>query len=201
VRRGGDQRRQRFLGGAAIAQELEAARAQARIGAVLRQDGAHAGLSEGHPRADRESGGGDGAAELPRANAMADEREGHGGCCGRACRAGKRDGGRRPRINPDSTRPGRVQYRDMEKIMLNERRRQARGRMITGGALERKAESIRCVVLDVSPTGARVHLLAPEPAPEVVLLHLPGGAVRAARRCWQRNGEAGYEFLAEEAVS
>lgn len=72
--------------------------------------------------------------------------------------------------------------------------------MITGGALERRAESIRCVVVDVSPTGARVHLLSPEPAPDTVLLHLPGGAVRAARRCWQREDEAGYEFLVEEAV-
>lgn len=88
----------------------------------------------------------------------------------------------------------------MEKISLNERRRQTRGRMITGGTLMRKAASIRCLVLDVSSTGARVQLLAPQPAPETVLLHLPGGDIRAARRCWQRGDEAGYEFLEAEAV-
>jgi hypothetical protein len=31
--------------------------------------------------------------------------------------------------------------------------------------------------------------------PETVLLRLPDGAVRAARRRWQRDADAGFEFI------
>ena len=70
--------------------------------------------------------------------------------------------------------------------------------MISGGELLSKGNFLKCVVLDVSLTGARVHLLSPEEAPRTVVLHLPGGDVRTARRCWQRDSVVGFEFSSFE---
>ena len=89
----------------------------------------------------------------------------------------------------------------MEKITPNDRRRAARGRLMQSGSLMRKTVSLKCLVLDVSPTGARVHLLTPEAVAETVLLHLPGGAVQAARRCWQNGNDAGFEFIESDEAS
>jgi hypothetical protein len=63
------------------------------------------------------------------------------------------------------------------------------GQFLLGGARQ------DCVVLDVSQSGARVHLVAPGEAPEAVFLRLPDGAVRMARRRWQRDEDVGFEFL------
>ncbi|WP_207538871.1 hypothetical protein [Sabulicella rubraurantiaca] len=75
-----------------------------------------------------------------------------------------------------------------------ELRRVARTRMICGGRMVAEERSQACVVLDLSATGARIHLLHPEAAPSTAVLHLPGGVVRKAARRWQRDDIAGYEF-------
>jgi hypothetical protein len=64
-----------------------------------------------------------------------------------------------------------------------------RGQVASGEAI------LRCVVLDVSLTGARVHLSTAVEVPEVVILRLPDGSKRRARRSWQRDAEVGFEFL------
>jgi hypothetical protein len=90
----------------------------------------------------------------------------------------------------------------MRKLIPNNRRRAARGSTIQGGTLTGKNVFSRCVISDVSITGARVHLLtlAPDPAPETVLLELPGGDVRAARLRWQSGSDAGFEFIESNEV-
>jgi len=67
--------------------------------------------------------------------------------------------------------------------------------MIKRGQLASEGALLRCVVLDVSTTGARVHLSAAGEVPEVVILRLPDGSKRRARRTWQRDAEVGFEFL------
>ncbi|MCW8088419.1 hypothetical protein [Sabulicella glaciei] len=66
--------------------------------------------------------------------------------------------------------------------------------MISGGRMVVEGRSQSCVVLDLSPNGACIHLLYPEAAPTSAVLHLPGGVVRKAARRWQREDVAGYEF-------
>jgi hypothetical protein len=89
----------------------------------------------------------------------------------------------------------------MKNITPNDQRRAARGSTIQGGSLLHKGLLLKCVISDLSVTGARVHLLTPAPAPETVLLELPGGAVRAARRRWQIGSDAGFEFIESNEVS
>ncbi|HEY8610549.1 MAG TPA: PilZ domain-containing protein [Roseomonas sp.] len=76
-----------------------------------------------------------------------------------------------------------------------DRRRALRSRMIKRGQLVSGGASLNCVVLDLSRTGARIHLAAPSKLPEVVVLRLPDGALRNARRRWQRDADAGLEFF------
>lgn len=83
----------------------------------------------------------------------------------------------------------------MEKTNLNDRRLAARGRMIQSGTLAHEADKLKCVLLDISDTGARVHLLAKTTAPDMVYLELPGGVIRIARRRWQDGENAGFEFI------
>lgn len=73
--------------------------------------------------------------------------------------------------------------------------------MISGGRIVAGGVSNGCVVLDMSTGGARIHLLAPVPAPEKAVLHLPGGVVRKACRRWQREDVAGYEFCLDAKES
>jgi hypothetical protein len=67
--------------------------------------------------------------------------------------------------------------------------------MIKKGQLASEDAILRCVVLDVSATGARVYLSAAGEVSEVVILRLPDGSKRRARRTWQRDAEVGFEFL------
>jgi hypothetical protein len=71
--------------------------------------------------------------------------------------------------------------------------------MIKRGQLASEEAILRCVVLDVSATGARVHLSAAGEVPEIVILRLPDGSKRRARRSWQRDTEVGFEFLDDVA--
>ena len=81
-----------------------------------------------------------------------------------------------------------------------DRRRAPRSRMIKRGQLVSGETSLNCVVLDLSRTGARIHLTSPWSLPEIVVLRLPDGVLRDARRRWQRDAEAGYEFFSAVAT-
>jgi hypothetical protein len=65
----------------------------------------------------------------------------------------------------------------------------------------RKAEIIsermpsKVAVLDLSPTGALICLYSLAIVPTEILLRLPNGTFRRARRCWQRGQKVGLEFL------
>jgi hypothetical protein len=83
----------------------------------------------------------------------------------------------------------------MERKAFTERRRVPRTSMLGGGSFVAKKTSQSCVVLNFSPLGAGVRLLIEGKAPEAVILHLPGGAVRAARRRWQHQADVGFEFV------
>jgi len=78
----------------------------------------------------------------------------------------------------------------------SEGRRQAvRTPMISGASFTTAGDTVRrCVVVDISDRGVRLHLVDDTEAPEQVVLYLPGRRVRPARRRWQRGTQAGFEF-------
>jgi hypothetical protein len=57
---------------------------------------------------------------------------------------------------------------------------------IDGGFLD-------CVLLDLSPGGAQVYLLAPADLSDRMVLVLPGGESRLMRRRWQQGSHIGLE--------
>jgi hypothetical protein len=76
-----------------------------------------------------------------------------------------------------------------------DKRQVPRTRMIKSVRIISAEKALDCVVLDLSATGARIHLTTEWDVPETVLLRLPDGAVRPARRRWQRDADAGFEFI------
>jgi hypothetical protein len=52
-----------------------------------------------------------------------------------------------------------------------------------------------CVLLDTSPTGVRVHLLATAEAPEIATLRLGSGNAWTVQRRWQRGAEIGFKVV------
>jgi hypothetical protein len=58
-----------------------------------------------------------------------------------------------------------------------------------------------CVVRDVSETGVSVRLFHALPSGEPYELHMPGGQVYEMRRIWERDNEAGFEFVQPADVS
>jgi hypothetical protein len=55
---------------------------------------------------------------------------------------------------------------------------------------------LRCRVLDISETGARVILGAPEAKiPDELILWLQGKVRRPCRTAWHRNGQIGLQFM------
>jgi hypothetical protein len=78
----------------------------------------------------------------------------------------------------------------------SEGRRQAtRTAMISGASFTAGDTVRRCVVVDISASGVRLHLVDGAAAPDQIVLHLPGRVVRPARCRWQRGTEAGFEFV------
>jgi hypothetical protein len=65
-----------------------------------------------------------------------------------------------------------------------------------GRVFIRKEVSYRCIVRDISPSGARIALECRIELPEIVLLRIDQSAfVRKARVAWRMEEEAGLEFL------
>ena len=80
---------------------------------------------------------------------------------------------------------------------LVERRRTARSRMIKAAQVVSGGSSLDCVVFDLSATGARLCCQTSAEIPDLVILRLPDGTLRPARRRWQRGAEGGFEFLSD----
>jgi hypothetical protein len=57
-----------------------------------------------------------------------------------------------------------------------------------------------CVLLDISPHGAQVHLRASMDLPEMMTLLLPNGESRPVRRCWRRGHLIGFEVVGSELM-
>ena len=56
---------------------------------------------------------------------------------------------------------------------------------------------LECVLLDLSPGGAQVYLIARAEVPDRVALWLPGGESLTVRRCWQRGSHIGFETVGD----
>lgn len=74
-------------------------------------------------------------------------------------------------------------------------RRPGRSRMFKPAQVAFSGSVLDCVLLDVSPHGAQLHLMAPADVPCFVTLRLPGGESRSMRRCWQRGSHIGFEVV------
>ncbi len=80
-------------------------------------------------------------------------------------------------------------------------RAEPRKRVLKGAKLVFNGGVIDCTVLDISAKGALVLLPAPMPLPEHVALHLGGGVIYNARRCWARGQDVGFEFEEGSSLS
>ena len=74
-------------------------------------------------------------------------------------------------------------------------RRPGRSRMFKPAQIAFGGSVLDCVLLDVSPHGAQLHLMAPAEVPELVTLRLPDGESRSMRRCWRRGSHIGFEVV------
>lgn len=74
-------------------------------------------------------------------------------------------------------------------------RRSGRIRKITAAQVAFGGTALDCALLDVSPGGVRVLLVARAEVPEHVTLRLRGGETRAVRRRWQQGSLVGLEFV------
>ena len=90
--------------------------------------------------------------------------------------------------------------------MSNEQRRDARSSVlkrakITFGNPDQTHAVIDCVLMNVSPSGARVRTAVATSVPEWVTLMFPDGASSRARRCWTQGNEIGFEMAASDESS
>lgn len=80
-------------------------------------------------------------------------------------------------------------------------RKPGRSRMFKPAQIAFHGSVLDCVLLDVSPHGAQVHLNASMDVPELVTLRLPGGESRPVRRAWQRGSLRGYEVVGTASLT
>jgi len=76
-------------------------------------------------------------------------------------------------------------------------RRHARCRMFKPAHLVLDDAVLDCVLLDLSPGGAQVCMLARAELPDRVTLWLPGSGSRPMRRRWQRGSRVGFEAVGD----
>ena len=76
-------------------------------------------------------------------------------------------------------------------------RRHARCGMFKPAHVVLEDAVLDCVLLDLSPGGAQVYLLAHAELPDLVVLWLPGGDSRPMRRRWQQGSHIGFESASE----
>ena len=75
-----------------------------------------------------------------------------------------------------------------------DRRVAVRHDMVKRTQIAASTTALICTTLDLSVTGARLCLPEAAEFPQRVLLRLHDGAVRIARRRWQRGTQVGVEF-------
>ncbi len=90
--------------------------------------------------------------------------------------------------------------------MEDDRRRGARTGVLKRAKLvfgndDMSRSVIDCVVMDLSPTGARVRTGTPVTVPEWVTFLLPDGMSSRARRRWTRGNEIGLELTSSDHES
>ena len=76
-------------------------------------------------------------------------------------------------------------------------RRYARCRMFKPAHVVLEDSVLDCVLLDLSPGGAQIYLLARAELPDFVALWLPSGESRPMRRRWQQGSHIGFEATGE----
>ena len=76
-------------------------------------------------------------------------------------------------------------------------RRHARCRMFKPAHVVLEDAVLDCVLLDLSPGGAQVYLIARAELPDRVTLWLPGGESLPVLRRWQRGSHIGFEAVGE----
>lgn len=79
-------------------------------------------------------------------------------------------------------------------ITLDSRRREVRTSVIKRGKICFGPSLLDCIVLDVSPGGARVRMDVMVPLPETVILRFSGGSAFVSRIQWARGHEVGLGF-------
>ena len=75
-----------------------------------------------------------------------------------------------------------------------ERRSARKFRVIKDAEIICSSVLLKGVVLNLSANGAWIHLLSPSEVPDEVVLRLPYGVIRTARRRWQRGSEVGLKI-------
>lgn len=85
--------------------------------------------------------------------------------------------------------------------VANQVRRPGRTSMFKPAQLD-CGDAVRdCVLLDLSPHGAQVHLMAPAAVPELVTLRLSGTTPVSMRRCWNRGLHFGFEVVGTTPIA
>ena len=90
--------------------------------------------------------------------------------------------------------------------MSDDKRRDSRSSVlkrakITFGNPDQTHSVIDCVLMNVSPTGARVRTAVATNVPEWVTLVFPDGVSTRARRRWTQGAEIGFEMAATDELS
>ena len=88
-----------------------------------------------------------------------------------------------------------------ESLPRREQRRTPRTRVLKGGQVIVGNVTYDCMVLDISPHGARVKFNIPLIVPESVILRIRDGATYPACRRWSRGTEVGLEFAGPPLAS
>ena len=78
---------------------------------------------------------------------------------------------------------------------MDELRQSARRFELRTADLEFGSVLLNCAILNLSPSGIRVCVPVFHEVPERVTVRFGDGSARAARRCWRRGGDIGFEFL------
>jgi hypothetical protein len=95
---------------------------------------------------------------------------------------------------------GEIRGEDAREDHQWTKRRPGRSRMFKPAQIAFNGSVLDCVLLDVSPHGAQLHLMAPADVPSLVTLRLPDGESRSMRRCWQRGSHIGFEVVGTEPL-
>lgn len=81
-----------------------------------------------------------------------------------------------------------------------DRRQVTRQGVLLSARVDVGGSTLDCILLDVSPRGARLQFGAPVHLPEDLRLTMRDGSRHEARRCWSRGNQVGVEFLGASGI-